>query len=149
DGGGAYLVMEYLEGNDLSEEIRKRGQLPVTEAVGYLLQACEAVAEAHAVGIIHRDLKPANLFLAQQGDQGRVIKVLDFGISKSVAPGAKTDPSLTGATTLVGSPLYMSPEQMKSAKDVDARADIWALGVILYEALTGQPPTEGIRFPRS
>jgi serine/threonine-protein kinase len=143
DTGGAYMVMEYLEGNDLGEEMQERGQLPVSEAVGYVLQASEAVAEAHAVGIIHRDLKPANVFLARQSDGSRVTKVLDFGISKLIRPGSTSDPSLTSTSTVVGSPLYMSPEQMRSAKDVDTRADIWALGVILYEALAGRPPHDG------
>jgi len=127
DGGGAYMVMEYLEGNDLSEEMQRRGQLPVYETLDFMLQACEAVSEAHIAGIIHRDLKPANLFLSRRPDCSRVAKVLDFGISKSVVPGSTSDPSLTITSTIMGSPLYMSPEQMRSAKHVDARTDIWSL----------------------
>ncbi|HKQ67920.1 MAG TPA: serine/threonine-protein kinase [Polyangiaceae bacterium] len=146
--GGAYMVMEYLEGNDFADEVERRGMLPVSEAVEYLVQTCEAVAEAHAVGIVHRDLKPANLFLTQRSDGTRVTKVLDFGISKSVVPGSSSDPSLTGTSTVMGSPLYMSPEQMRSARDVDTRADIWALGVILYEALAGRPPHIGDSVPQ-
>ena len=148
DGGGAYMVMEYLEGNDLSEEMQRRGQLPVSETLDFMLQACEAVSEAHIAGIIHRDLKPANLFLSRRPDGSRVAKVLDFGISKSVVPGSTSDPSLTSTSTIMGSPLYMSPEQMRSARDVDARTDIWSIGTMLFEALTGNPPFAGESVPQ-
>lgn len=140
DSGSPYIVMEYLEGEDLSEVLAKRGTLPVREAVEYVLQACEAIAEAHALGIIHRDLKPANLFLTHRADGSPLIKVLDFGISKIA-----NDPhqiSLTASTGAVGSPQYMSPEQMRSAKYVDCRTDIWALGAILFELLAGRPVFE-------
>lgn len=135
--GSPYIVMEYLEGQDLEASLR-RGCLGSEEAADYLIQACDAMAAAHRLGIVHRDLKPANLFLAHQLDGTSLIKVLDFGISKSAF-----DPALAGIThagALVGSPLYMSPEQMRSAKDVDGRSDIWSLGAVLFELLTGRPP---------
>lgn len=140
EDGVPYMVMEYLEGHDLGDELRARGPLPIEEAVRYLLEACEAVAEAHAAGIVHRDLKPANLFLAQRADGTRLVKVLDFGISKSVSGGSAADLSLTATSALIGSPLYMSPEQMHSAKSVDTRTDIWSLGAILYQLLANRPP---------
>ncbi|WP_437745289.1 protein kinase [Sorangium sp. So ce1504] len=143
EGGMPYMVMEFLEGNDLAHEIRARGPLPVVEAVGYMLQALDAMAEAHATGIVHRDLKPANLFLSLRPDGDRVIKVLDFGISKSLLGISRDQVALTQTASLLGSPLYMSPEQVRSAKDVDTRADIWSLGVILYEMLTGRTPYDG------
>ncbi|WP_437534467.1 protein kinase [Sorangium sp. So ce726] len=143
EGGMPYMVMEFLEGNDLAHEIRARGPLPVVEAVGYMLQALDAMAEAHATGIVHRDLKPANLFLSLRPDGDRVIKVLDFGISKSLLGISRDQVALTQTASLLGSPLYMSPEQVRSARDVDTRADIWSLGVILYEMLTGRTPYDG------
>jgi len=148
DDGVPYMVMEYLEGHDLGEELRMRGPLPVAEAVRFLLEACEAVAEAHAAGIVHRDLKPANLFLAQRADGTRLVKVLDFGISKSVAGTSSADLSLTATSTLIGSPLYMSPEQMHSAKNVDTRTDIWSLGAILFQLLTNRPPYMAESIPQ-
>lgn len=142
-----YMVMELLHGSDLEHEIERRGALPVAEAVGYVLQAIDAVAEAHSVGIVHRDLKPTNLFLAQRADGSRIIKVLDFGISKSLGSGRQLEVALTRTAAFVGSPLYMSPEQMRSARDVDARADVWALGAILYVMVTGQLPHPGSSLP--
>jgi serine/threonine-protein kinase len=146
--GVPYMVMEYLEGNDLADELRDRGALPVEEAVGFVLEASEAVAEAHAAGIVHRDLKPANLFLARRADGSRLVKVLDFGISKSVSGGSSADLSLTATSTMIGSPLYMSPEQMHSAKSVDVRTDIWSLGAILYQLLTSRPPFPAESIPQ-
>jgi serine/threonine-protein kinase len=141
DGGAPYMVMEFLEGRDLAALIDELTVLPVDEAVAHVLEACDAIAEAHSVGIVHRDLKPANLFLARQPDGSSRIKVLDFGISKAMMTNTTgIDPSLTRTSSMMGSPLYMSPEQMKSAKHVDPRTDVWALGVILYELLTGKPP---------
>ncbi|MDB5215108.1 MAG: uncharacterized protein JWO86_3035, partial [Myxococcaceae bacterium] len=136
DGGAPYLVMEYLEGSDLGAVVQRRGRVSVDEAIEYVLQACEAIVEAHDLGIVHRDLKPANLFLSKRADGSPLVKVLDFGISK-VDSGSRSQ--LTSASVLMGSPRYMSPEQMLSAKDVDARTDVWALGVILYELVTGKP----------
>ncbi len=143
ESGSPYMVMEFLEGSDLSQLLQKRGALPVAEAVGYLLQACEAIAEAHAAGIVHRDLKPANLFLATRPGRGDLIKVLDFGISKLTVGGRSEEVALTKTAAVMGSPLYMSPEQLISAKDVDARSDVWALGVILYELIAARPPFDG------
>jgi eukaryotic-like serine/threonine-protein kinase len=140
-GGIPYIVMEYLDGNDLAAELAARGPLPAEECVDYVMQAIEALAEAHAVGIVHRDLKPGNLFLAQRPDGGRLLKVLDFGISKHAA--AAGEAALTRTSSLIGSPLYMSPEQMRSARTVDARADIWSLGAIMFELLSGRTPFGG------
>jgi serine/threonine protein kinase len=146
--GSPYLVMEHLAGSDLSRVLEARGPLPVALAVDWLLQAGEALAEAHAMGTIHRDLKPGNLFLTTRSDGSECVKVLDFGISKiadGITPSA--DYSMTKSTTLMGSPLYMSPEQLRSLRSVDQRTDIWALGVILYEMLVGSPPFEGDTLP--
>ena len=143
--GTPYMVMEYLEGEDLRELLRRRRQLPIDEAVGYVLQACEGLAEAHAAGVIHRDLKPSNLFLALKPNRTTVLKVLDFGISKVVPRQGEV--AITTTSSLMGSPLYMAPEQMRSSKDVDVRADIWSLGVILYELLAGVAPFEGESVP--
>ncbi len=137
--GSPYMVMEFLEGSDLAEVLERGGAIPVARAVGYVLEACEAIAEAHALGIVHRDLKPANLFLARRAGRDPIVKVLDFGISKTKDAAA----GLTQTSSVMGSPYYMAPEQMMSSKDVDARADIWALGVILYELLAGKPPFGG------
>lgn len=142
--GAPYMVMEYLDGIDLATELKRRGALPPREAVSYVLQAMEALAEAHAVDIVHRDLKPANLFLTTRKDGSRCLKVLDFGISK-VVPGAlaEDDAYLTLTSAMLGSPQYMAPEQVRDAKAVDMRADIWSLGIILYECLSGELPFQG------
>lgn len=140
--GSPYLVMELLRGNDLDEELEVRGPLDVEEAVDYTLQACEAIAEAHRVGIVHRDIKPSNLFLARRPDGSRIVKVVDFGISKLLADEAQRgmNNKLTTTTAMLGSPQYMSPEQVRSARDVDGRTDIWSLGCVLYEMLANVPP---------
>jgi len=142
--GAPYMVMEYLDGGDLAAWLKQQGPLPIEQAIEFVLQACVAVADAHALGIVHRDLKPANLFCVRRSDGQLSIKVLDFGISKlaSVA-GAGPSLAMTKTASMMGSPLYMSPEQMRSSKDVDAQTDIWALGVILFELLTGVPPFDG------
>lgn len=134
-----YLVMEYLEGKDLDAVLDEGGVLPFSLAVGYILQVCEAVAEAHRAGIVHRDLKPANLFLTRFADGSPCVKVLDFGVSKLIEPGA----NLTHETAVLGSPLYMSPEQMEASKDVDARSDVWALGIVLYQLVANLTPFHG------
>ncbi|MBN1611979.1 MAG: protein kinase [Polyangiaceae bacterium] len=147
DNGTPYMVMEYLQGSDLGAWLKERGALPVEQAVEFVLQACEAIAEAHVLGIVHRDLKPMNLFVIRRPDGMLSVKVLDFGISKVVRPGSSaSEMSMTRTSTMMGSPLYMSPEQLHSSKDVDSRTDIWALGVILYELVTREPPffAEGV-----
>jgi serine/threonine-protein kinase len=145
EGGQPYLVMEYLEGVDLSHRMAEARRLPLEEIAGYVLEACEALAEAHAAGIVHRDLKPANLFLALRPDRTRIVKLLDFGISKApVGAGG----GVTSTQAIMGSPVYMSPEQLVSARQTDARADIWSLGVVLYEALAGSPPFEAETMPQ-
>jgi serine/threonine-protein kinase len=136
--GDPFMVMEYLEGHDLDAELRARGPLPPHVAVEYVLQASEALAEAHGLQMVHRDVKLKNLFLTSTVDGRPLVKVLDFGLAKTL--GANNDVSLTAVNTVFGSPQYMSPEQMRSAKDVDFRSDIWSLGVCLYELLTGRVP---------
>lgn len=142
--GAPFMVMEYLEGQDLGELLDREARLPRALAVDYVLQALEAIGEAHAAGIVHRDLKPSNLFLAKQRDRRQIVKVLDFGISKledrSAAP-------ITRTATMMGSPHYMSPEQLVSSRDVDPRSDIWSLGVILYELVAGRRPFSGESMP--
>lgn len=147
DSGCPYIVMEQLEGMDLGLALWEDGPLSVPQAIDYLLQACDGLAEAHSLGIVHRDLKPGNLFLAKT-PEGVVLKVLDFGISKEVSTPLRSvnriaRTSLTSAGDPVGSPYYMAPEQMRASPDIDARADIWSLGAILFEMLTGQCPFEG------
>jgi serine/threonine-protein kinase len=146
ENGSPYIVMEFLQGADLSA-VLQRGPLPLEDAIDFVLQASDAMAEAHASGIVHRDLKPSNLFMSMRSDGTPIIKVLDFGISKVNVPDT-SDAGLTRTTTIMGSPFYMSPEQMRSSKDVDHRTDIWALGVILYELLTGTQPFNGETLPQ-
>jgi serine/threonine-protein kinase len=143
DSGAPYIVMEYLEGSDLHSVLAERGVLSIREAIHHVLQACEGLAEAHGLGIVHRDLKPENLFLATT-PEGVVLKILDFGISKDIAPTIESDhcSTLTKDGSAVGSPYYMSPEQMRVSPSLDARADIWSLGAILFELLTGKCPFE-------
>jgi eukaryotic-like serine/threonine-protein kinase len=136
--GMPYIVMELLEGTDLGR-IAAKGKLDVATAVDYLRQACAGLAVAHANHIVHRDLKPENLFLARGDGGAQVVKLLDFGVAK--APDAK---GLTGSMQMIGSPAYMSPEQILSSRDVDERSDIWALGVILYRLVAGRMPFTGI-----
>lgn len=133
--GEPYIVMEFLSGMDFAQVLQERGPLPIDEALDFILQAGEAIAEAHALGIVHRDLKPANLFLTSRPDGSPLVKVLDFGISQG---GDAASSALTSKELIMGSPRYMSPEQMRSSRDVDARTDIWALGVVLFELLTGK-----------
>jgi serine/threonine-protein kinase len=145
--GVPFLVMEHLEGRDLHAELERRGKLAVGDALTIVLQVCEALAEAHAAGMVHRDLKPSNIFLAKRSRGGVTVKVLDFGVAK-VPPDASgafegENTGVTGTGVLLGSPQYMSPEQMQSSRDVDARADVWSLGVIAYQLVTGRLPFEG------
>ncbi|HEY4158108.1 MAG TPA: serine/threonine-protein kinase [Polyangiaceae bacterium] len=145
--GAPYMVMEYLDGHDLAGLIHSQGAMPPQDAVDAVLQACEALAEAHALGIVHRDLKPANLFMTRRPDGTASIKVLDFGISKLTNASA-SDHSMTKTSAVMGSPLYMSPEQMTASRDVDARTDIWAIGVVLYELLSGRVPFNAETLPQ-
>ncbi len=149
EGGAPYIVMEFLEGKDLRETLRERGPLPIGEAISFILQAAEGVAEAHSHGFVHRDLKPSNLFLTRRRDGSDLLKVLDFGISKAME-GAQTEDDaqqLTNAGTVLGSVRYISPEQLRNSSLVDPRADIWSLGTILYELLTGRPPFQAESTP--
>ena len=142
ESGAPYIVMEYLRGLDLKEVSTRRGPLPISEAVDFVLQACDAVAEAHSLGIVHRDLKPSNLFLTERPDGSPLVKVLDFGISKALhggSGGQTSQQQMTASAAIMGSPQYMSPEQIRSSKNVDARADVWALGTILHELIAGAP----------
>ncbi len=144
ENGSPYMVMEFLQGRDLSQELVARGPLPREDAVDYILQGCEAIHEAHAAGIVHRDIKPANLFLTRRHDGSALVKVLDFGISKM----AEGPSNLTGTTTAMGSALYMSPEQMQQTRGVDHRTDIYALGIALYELLAGKQPYYADTLPQ-
>jgi serine/threonine-protein kinase len=136
--GAPFMVMEYLEGHDLNQILRHHGpQLPQA-VVDLILQACEGMAEAHAIGIVHRDIKPSNFFITRRPDGSNLLKILDFGISKT--PDELSE--LTGAQTVVGTPTYMAPEQMVSARSTDPRSDIWSIGVVMYQLLAGRPPFE-------
>ncbi|MGD0527528.1 MAG: serine/threonine-protein kinase, partial [Polyangiaceae bacterium] len=151
--GPTYIVMELLQGETLADRVRRAGPLPVTEAVDFVLQATKPLAQMHEEGIVHRDVKPSNLFLARDADGKERIKLLDFGVAAFQQPvfqppvvqpaGARADSSLTLSEVVVGTPRYMAPEQVKASKQVDARADVWALGVTLYELLAGTPPFDG------
>jgi serine/threonine protein kinase len=136
--GLPFIVMEYLEGEDVGSLLAD-GPLPIHRAVGFIIQACDAIGEAHERGIIHRDIKPRNLWLAP----AEVIKVLDFGLAKRLPDDTKEPSADTSAHTLAGAPHYMSPEQVRSAADVDERTDIWSLGATLYQLVTGFPPFMG------
>jgi eukaryotic-like serine/threonine-protein kinase len=140
DDGVPFIVMEYLEGQDLEELVTAQSVIDPGTAVSFVMQAMEALAEAHAAGIVHRDIKPANMFLTEDLD-GACVKVLDFGISKLTEPG--TNMRMTATDAVMGTPFYMSPEQMMSSKEVDHRTDLWSLGVVLYELLCGELPYRG------
>ncbi|HET7505606.1 MAG TPA: serine/threonine-protein kinase [Kofleriaceae bacterium] len=137
--GVPFMVMEFLEGNDLNQILRHHGPQIPSIVVDLMLQACEGIAEAHALGIIHRDVKPSNFFITRRPDGSMLLKILDFGISK--APVGYDE--LTGTQTVIGTPTYMAPEQMKSGKSADPRSDIWSIGVVMYQLITGQPPFSG------
>jgi serine/threonine-protein kinase len=148
DSGAPFMVMELLRGDDLSALLERQGPPPVEVAVDFIVQACDAIGEAHASGIVHRDLKPSNLFVSRRNDGRPVVKVLDFGISKALSSGAAGyDGNLTQTRSIVGSPYYMSPEQVRDAKRVDTRTDIWSIGMILYELLIGEPAFNAETLP--
>jgi eukaryotic-like serine/threonine-protein kinase len=143
--GEPFMVMEYLTGKNLSKVIRGYAAMPmpIFEVADYITQTCRGIGEAHQLGIVHRDLKPGNLFETTRPDGSRLVKVLDFGISKIIDdPGAGDEQTLTATNMILGSPQYASPEQLRSVKSVDTRTDIWAIGVILYYMLTGRRPFE-------
>jgi serine/threonine protein kinase len=137
--GTPFMVMEFLEGSDLHQILRHHGRQPPAVAVDLMLQACEGLAEAHALGIIHRDIKPSNFFITRRPDGSPLLKILDFGISKALVGNH----DLTGTQTVLGTPTYMAPEQMKSGRSADPRSDIWSMGVVTYQLLTGYPPFAG------
>jgi serine/threonine protein kinase len=139
--GTPFMVMEYLEGETLATYLDRHGPLPVETAVDTLLEACVALAEAHRLGIVHRDIKPANLFVARRPSGGDILKVLDFGISKS-----DENVTITRTSGAMGTPAYMSPEQLRAAGTVRPSADIWSLGVVLFEMLTGELPYQASSF---
>jgi serine/threonine protein kinase len=142
ENGAPFIVMEYLNGSDLGIVLKRRGSLPVGEAVSYAIQACIGCADAHAAGIVHRDLKPSNLFLVTRPDGTARIKLVDFGISQVSGLSGTVGHALTASGDLTGSPLYMAPEQLRS-RPSDARVDLWAIGVTLYELLVGSRPFQG------
>jgi serine/threonine protein kinase len=142
DSGRPYLVMEHLEGTDLGALVAHDGPLPVETAVAYALQICEPLAEAHALGIVHRDIKPENLFLWSGGPGKDIVKVLDFGLAKQF--GGQRAITMTGPQDSIGSPCYMSPEQITTPQSIDSRTDIWSLGVVLHHLLTDGLPFDGL-----
>jgi eukaryotic-like serine/threonine-protein kinase len=139
DEGVPFMVMEFLDGNDLNQILRHHGPQQPAIVVDLLLQACEGIAEAHALGIVHRDIKPSNFFITRRPDGSMLLKILDFGISKTPIGYEE----LTGTQTVIGTPSYMAPEQMKSGRDADPRSDIWSLGVVMYQLLSGRLPFSG------
>ena len=142
--GTPFFVMEYLDGSDLRALLREQGALSPSRAVDYVLQAVQAVAEGHVKGIVHRDIKPGNLFLTARADGTPLIKVLDFGIAKTIDGETVESTALTSSDDVrLGSPAYMPPEQLQNPRDVDTRSDIWSLGATLYELLCARPPFEG------
>jgi len=141
--GVPFMVMEYLQGNDLNQILRHHGPQRSQIVCDLMLQACEGMAEAHSLDIIHRDIKPSNFFITTRPDGTMLLKILDFGISKT--PVGVTE--LTGASTVIGTPTYMSPEQMKSGRAADARSDVWSMGIVMYQMLDGRPPFVGETYP--
>jgi serine/threonine-protein kinase len=141
-----YIVMEFLDGRDLDVVLQERGRIPPAEAVDYVLQVCEALAEAHAAGIVHRDIKPSNCVLVQRRTGEPLVKVLDFGIAKLML--GDDGPRLTATKATMGTPAFMSPEQIRGAKDVDHRADIWSLGITLFQLITGNLPFGGNTYAK-
>jgi len=142
DSGTPYLVMEYLAGATLDQRLLGDQRLPLELACDLALQTAEGLAAAHAMGVIHRDIKPANLYLVAGPEGAELLKIADFGVSKILDPDEPEGHKLTRTQTSLGSPLYMSPEQMRSARTADFRADQWSLGAVLYRMATGHLPFE-------
>ncbi len=142
--GAPFMVMEFLDGHDLNQILRHHGSQQPQAVVDLILQACEGMAEAHAMGIVHRDIKPSNFFITRRPDGSTLLKILDFGISKTPAELSE----ITGQQTVIGTPTYMAPEQMASAKQTDPRSDIWSIGVVMYQLLAGRPPFEAETYPQ-
>ena len=138
--GAPFMVMEYLSGADLGQVLKAHGAQPPMVACDLMLQVCEGMSEAHAIGIVHRDVKPSNFFVTRNPDGSPLVKILDFGISKVPMTG---DMQLTGTQSMVGTPAYMAPEHMRAASRADARSDLWSMGVVLYQLLTNQLPFDG------
>ncbi|MBX3225689.1 MAG: serine/threonine protein kinase [Labilithrix sp.] len=142
EDGAAFMVMEHLEGRDLARILKEDGPLPIPQAVDCMMQVCRALAAVHASGIVHRDLKPANVLLESSQDGKVHAKLVDFGISKFLDKRLLGEdgkpPEMTSAFTMLGSPRYMAPEQVRNSKDVDARADLWSVGAVLFQIITGQ-----------
>lgn len=146
DEGIAYIVMELLQGETLAQRVRRLGPLPVEDAIDCVLQVARPLAELHDAGIVHRDVKPSNIFVARDREGKEVVKLVDFGVAalrEPVAASLARDSSITLADSLIGTPRYMAPEQIRDAKTVDARADVWGLGVVLYEIVAGGPAFDG------
>lgn len=143
EDGRPYMVMELLDGLDLGKLLVEEDKVERSRAVDLMLQTCDAIAEAHSLGIIHRDIKPTNLFITRRRDGSELLKVLDFGIAKA---NAHVEMSLTQTSSMLGTPAYMSPEQMRSARSVDPRSDIWSLGCVLYELVEGRQPFDADNF---
>lgn len=141
--GLPYLVMDYLDGEDLGRTLRREGALPIDDAVRYIDQACEALEEAHASGLVHRDLKPQNLFLAKDAKGNQSVRVLDFGIARAFGGKMGKVVTITRHGDLLGTLSYMAPEQIRSARSVDPRTDLWAIGACLYRLLTNSRPFVG------
>jgi serine/threonine-protein kinase len=140
--GVPFMVMEFLDGNDLNQILRHHGPQQPAIVVDLMLQACEGISEAHALGIVHRDIKPSNFFITRRPDGSMLLKILDFGISKTPVGYEE----LTGTQTVIGTPSYMAPEQMKSGRSADPRSDIWSIGIVMYQLLNGRPPFSGESF---
>jgi serine/threonine protein kinase len=141
ESGTPYMILEYLEGMDLGTRIDQKGAIGVGEAADILIEAAAGIQQAHAMGIVHRDLKPSNVFLAERNDGSRIVKVLDFGVAKHLGPTTFAEAKFeTSSKAFLGSPLFMSPEQVRQARSVDTRTDIWSLGMVLYNAVTATTP---------
>jgi serine/threonine protein kinase/class 3 adenylate cyclase len=145
DADAPYIVMELLEGEDLQARVTRLGKLPLAAAAGIITQAAKALSAAHASGIVHRDIKPANIFLARS-DSEEIVKVLDFGVAALVSGLGSTENHVTRAGGVVGTPHYMSPEQVRGSKGIDFRSDLWSLAVVAYRAVTGRLPFEAEAF---